>query len=103
EEVAGELRVAQQRVSDLSEQLVAARDMLSRTEVRSPVEGVVVGLNVFTVGGVVGPGQTLLEIVPQQQQLVVQARVQTRDVDRVFVGAETEVRLLPFKQRLLPI
>src|SRR5690606_28049042 len=56
-----------------------------------------------TLGGVINPGQTLLEIVPQDQQLVIEARVQSQDIERVFVGAETEVRLLPFQQRLLPI
>lgn len=103
EEVVSELRTVQQRLSDLTEQLVAARDVLQRTEVRAPVDGVVVGLKLFTLGGVINPGQTLLEIVPQDQKLVVQARVQGQDIERVFVGAETEVRLLPFQQRLLPI
>lgn len=103
EEVAGELRAVQQRLSDLREQLVAARDVLARTEIRAPVDGVVVGLKLFTVGGVINPGQTLLEIVPENQKLVVQARVQSQDIERVFLGAETEVRLLPFQQRLLPI
>ncbi len=103
EDVANELRNTQQKLSDLNEQLVATRDVLSRTSVRAPVDGEVVGLRIHSVGGVINPSDILMEIVPQNRRLVVQARVQTHDIDQVSIGAETEVRLLPFKQRVLPI
>lgn len=103
EDVVTELRSTQQKVSDLTEQWTAARDVLDRMRVRAPVDGVVVGLKVHTIGGVINPGTRLLEIVPQNRKLVVQAKVQTRDIDQVQIGSEAEVRLLPFKQRTLPI
>lgn len=103
EQVVEELRATQERISDLAEQATAARDVLERTLIRAPVAGVIVGLEVHTEGGVVRPGTTVLEIVPRDRRLIVQARVETRDIDVITTGAEAEVRLLPFKQRHLPI
>ncbi|MDA5192491.1 HlyD family type I secretion periplasmic adaptor subunit [Govanella unica] len=103
EEVVSDLRTTQQKVLDLTEQWTAARDVLNRTRVRAPVEGIIVGLKLHTLGGVINPGTRLLEIVPQNRKLLVQAKIQTHDIDQVQMGAEAEVRLLPFKQRTLPI
>lgn len=103
EQVVNELRETQARISDLYEQQRAARDVLERTRIRAPVTGTIVGLEVHTEGGVINPSETVLEIVPRDRRLIVQARIQTRDIDLVARGAETEVRLLPFKQRRLPI
>jgi HlyD family type I secretion membrane fusion protein len=103
EQVIEELRATQERISDLSEQARAATDVLERTQIRAPVAGTIVGLEVHTEGGVINPSETVLEIVPRDRRLIVQARVQTQDIDLVSANAETEVRLLPFKQRTLPI
>ncbi len=103
EDVMKDLRDAQERISDLTEQATAAKDVLTRTQIRAPVAGVVVGLDVHTIGGVISPSKKILEIVPRDRRLIVKARVETRDIDLVSMGAEAEVRLLPFKQRHLPI
>ena len=103
EQVIEDLRATQERIADLSEQARAATDVLDRTMIRAPVAGTIVGLEVHTEGGVINPGETVLEIVPRDRRLIIQARVQTQDIDLVSADAETEVRLLPFKQRTLPI
>ena len=80
-EVAAELRDVETRLSDLGERVEAARDVVARTRVIAPVAGTVMGLRVFTRGGVIGPGEPLMEIVPTEDRLVIEARVPTTDID----------------------
>lgn len=103
EEVAGQLRDVQVRLDELQPKLQAARDQLARAVVRAPASGRVVGLTVFTVGGVVAPGATLMEIVPQDRALVVQAMVSPTDADDLRPGQVTQVRFTSLHERDLPI
>jgi HlyD family secretion protein len=101
-EVAQQLRDTEEKVSQLEEQRQAAADVLARVEVRSPEEGVVTDLRVHTPGGVVKPGDPLLDLVPKGTRMVVNARVRPEDMDLVRVGLPALVRLLPYKQRRTP-
>jgi HlyD family secretion protein len=103
EQVATELRDTQARLSDVLPKLVAVREQLQRSRVRAPVSGQVVGLTVFTIGGVVAPGQTLMEIVPSNPTLVIQAQVSPRDADDVYQGQEAQVRFVSVHDRTLPL
>lgn len=103
EEVADELRLVQVQLDELNPRLTAAREQLARAQVRSPSTGQVVGLTTFTVGGVVQPGQMLMEIVPQEAALVIEAEISPADADDLRVGQETEVRFTAFRERDLPI
>ena len=103
EEVANELRDTQTRLSEVLPKLVAAREQLQRARVRAPATGSVVGLNVFTVGGVVAPGQTLMEIVPDNRSLVIQAQVAPADADDIYLGQKTQVRFLSVSDDTLPL
>lgn len=103
EEVATELRDTQAKLSDTLPKLVSAREQLQRSMVRSPAAGIVVGLSVFTVGGVVAPGQTLMEVVPQDKKLIIQAQVDPRGADDVFQGQEAQVRFTSVDDRSLPL
>jgi len=103
EEIAAELRETQTRMSDILPKLVAAREQLQHSKLRAPASGVVVGLSVFTVGGVVGPGQTLMEIVPDNRNLVIQAQVSPGDADDVYQGQSAQVRFLSVHDRTLPL
>lgn len=76
---------------------------MTRTVLRAPVSGVVVGLNVFTQGAVIRPGETLMEIVPRDDALIVEARVDPNDIDVVHAGLGAQVRLTAFSQRISPI
>ena len=97
-EVAAELRDVETRLSDLRERVEAARDVVARTRVTAPVAGTVMGLRVFTRGGVIDPGEPLMEIVPTEDWLVIEARVATTDIDSVAVGLPAQVRLTAFSQ-----
>ena len=102
EEVAAELRDTQTRLSDILPKLVGAREQLQNLTLRAPTSGRVVGLSVFTIGGVVAPGQTLLEIVPNTRKLVIQAQVNPTDADDVYQGQKAQVRFISVHDRTLP-
>ncbi len=103
EEVAEQLRQVQVQLDEVNPRLTAAREQLARAQVRAPATGRVVGLSVFTVGGVVQAGQMLMEIVPDEAALVISAEVAPTDADDLRLGQETEVRFSAFRERDLPI
>lgn len=90
------------RLVDLEDRLRAAEDQLSRTVIRAPVTGAVVGLNVHNSGAIVQPGDVLMSIVPQSARMVVHARVTPLDIDLVAPGQEARVILSSFKQSDVP-
>lgn len=102
-EVTAELRDTQAKLSEVLPKLISAREQLQRSMVRAPASGQVVGLSVFTVGGVVSPGQTLMDIVPENKMLVVQANVDPRGADDVFPGQVAQVRFSSVEDRTLPL
>ena len=103
EEIATELWETQTRLSDILPKLIATREQLQHAKLRAPASGVVVGLSVFTVGGVVAPGQTVMEIVPDKRNLVIQAQVNPSDADDVYQGQKAQVRFLSVHDRTLPL
>ena len=102
-DVTAELRDTQAKLSEVMPKLVSAREQLQRARVRAPASGQVVGLTVFTVGGVVAPGQTLMEIVPQDKMLVIQAQVEPSGADDIYQGQEVQVRFTSVNDRTLPL
>lgn len=76
--------------------------VIARARIRSPAAGTVVDMRVHTLGGVIRAGDTLLEIVPGDDRLIVEARIRPTDVDDMALGLETEVRFAAFKQRTTP-
>jgi HlyD family secretion protein/epimerase transport system membrane fusion protein len=102
-QVVGDLRDTQAELVDVSERLKAAEDILVRTDIRAPQAGVVMGLNVHTEAGVIAPGQRLLDIVPEDDTLVIEAQVAPNDIDVVYAGLPSQVRLTAFKQRNTPL
>ncbi len=103
EEVTSQLRDVSVRLDELQPKLTAMRQQLDRATVRAPSSGKVVGLKVYTVGGVVGPGDVLMEIVPQDRALVIQANVDPNDADDLKIGQETQIRFSSLHERDLPI
>ncbi len=103
EEVAKDLHEADVQLKDLTPKLEAARDQLSRVQLRAPVSGMVLGLSVFGPGSVMAPGQKLLDIVPDNAPLVIDAQVSPNDADDLHVGQSTEIRFPSVHDRRLPI
>jgi HlyD family secretion protein len=102
DKVATELREVEASLNDVLPKLSAARDQLARTEIRAPVSGTVVGLAVFTLGGVVEPGQKLMDIVPDRVPLTIEAKFSVADGDDLHVGQEAFARFEALHERSLP-
>ncbi|MNN22067.1 Type I secretion system membrane fusion protein PrsE [compost metagenome] len=102
-DVAKELSDVQAQVFDLQEKEAALRDRLSRVVIRAPESGMVLDMKVHTIGGVVSAATPLLDIVPAQSELVVEAKVATRDIDRLELGKTADVRFSAFNQATTPV
>lgn len=101
-EVAGELREIQGQTAELGERKVAAEDELQRIDVRAPQNGRVHQLAVHTVGGVAGPGEVLMLIVPVADALAIEVRIAPQDIDQVQLGQHALLRFSAFSQRTTP-
>lgn len=101
-EVARELREVQARIGELVERRVTALDQLRRIDIVAPVSGRVHELVVYTVGQVVQPGETLMRIVPDTGDLVIDAQVAPQDIDQVLPGQDAFLRFSAFSQRTTP-
>ncbi|WP_158547375.1 HlyD family type I secretion periplasmic adaptor subunit [Rhodovulum sp. 12E13] len=97
-----ELEEIRSQISEFQERMKVAQDVLTRTEVRAPDSGTIQNLKVHTVGAVIRPGDVLMELVPEDERLIINARVAPIDADNVFPGMEAEVRFTAFKARLTP-
>lgn len=102
ERTAADLRDVESRLGEVLPRWVAARDQLARTAIRAPATGAVVGLTIFTPGGVIAPGQKLMDIVPERQPLRIQARIAPDDADDLHVGQRTLVKFPGLHERTLP-
>jgi HlyD family type I secretion membrane fusion protein len=100
---ARQLTENQARIYDLQERLRPSEDALARQHVVAPIDGTVVDLKVFTVGGVVAPREPLLDIVPDNNPLVVEAQIPLESVDNIHVGQEADVRLSAYTRRSTPL
>jgi membrane fusion protein, epimerase transport system len=101
-EVAKELSEVQEQLSEVREKMRSLNDMVVRTVVRSPQAGTVLDLQPHTLGAVIKPGAKLLDIVPQGERLLVEAKVPLIDIDRVRIGQTAEIRFTAFKMRDTP-
>lgn len=102
-EVAAEIQETNERMSEVGEQMRAAKDVLSRTVVRAPEDGVIVALRHHTLGGVVQAGEPILDIVPNHDQYVIELRIDPNDIDVIFPGQRARVRLAAFNVRTSPL
>lgn len=102
EGVVDELKKVQADIYDFRERLNAAEQVYGQTEVRSPIEGVVVSSGIHTIGGVISSGETLLELVPINDKLIVEARIDPQDIDKVQVGLPAAIKITAFNQRTTP-
>jgi len=98
-----ELRDTQAKLAEVEGKLQSAKDQNDRMLVTAPVSGQVVNLRVFTVHGVISPGEPLLDIVPDNGTLVIAARVQPTDIDTVHVGLAAQIALTAYKRRVVPL
>ncbi|WP_225248449.1 HlyD family type I secretion periplasmic adaptor subunit [Pseudomonas tehranensis] len=102
-EVAGLLGDAQTKVYELRERLATLQDRDQRTDILAPESGMVMGMTVHTLGAVVSPGTALLDIVPANEELIVEAQLSPMDIDRVALGKLADIRFSAFKSSTTPV
>jgi len=98
-EIVNQLSETQTDLKDVRERVNALEDVVERTVVRAPDSGIVNGMQVHTVGGVIAPGSPIAEIVPANDELIIQASLSPNDIDRVSTGQEAMIRFSTFGSR----
>jgi HlyD family secretion protein len=101
-EVSKDLRETNDKIGEFVERKVTAEDQLRRVDIRAPQDGMVLQSTVHTVGGVITAGDAMMMIVPQADDLSVEAKVDPKDIDKLQIGQKTLMRLSAFNQRTTP-
>jgi HlyD family secretion protein len=102
EKVLDELKNTTAQIIEFAEQRNAALEKLKRVDIRSPVTGLVHGMNVHTVGGVISPASPIMQIIPSHDRLIVEARVEPQSIDQLYIGQPAKVVLSAFSRRTTP-
>lgn len=92
EKIETDFNETQSKLSEVLPKLVATREQLEHSLVRAPAKGQVVGLTVFTIGGLVAPGQKLMDVVADGRELVIQAQLNPSDAEDAYAGPRAQVR-----------
>ncbi len=99
QKAANDLEATTQKIHDLQERLLPSEDELRRQNIVAPEDGTIVGLRFHTVGGVVGPKEAILDLVPDNQMLIIEAHIGVDDVAEVILGMPADIRFTAYKQR----
>ena len=102
EDAISQLRDLEGRTLELAERELALRETLSRMDVRTPVSGVIYGNRVFALQSVVSPAEPIMYVIPQDQPLIVSARIEAIHIDQVYEGQQATLRFVAFDQRSTP-
>jgi HlyD family type I secretion membrane fusion protein len=103
QEASEALKDVESKLSDTAQSALAAEATLARTRITAPLDGTIVNLAVHTLGGVVAPGAALMDIVPLNEDLIVEAQLPPTEIDNVQIGTEAEIRFPAFAQRYVPV
>ncbi len=101
-EIAKETKENHSQILELMEKYKAMHDTLERTKIKAPVTGEVTDLKYHTIGGVISSGQKILDIVPDDSTLIIEAKVKTQDIESMYPGLIAKVQLNAYKNRLVP-
>lgn len=101
-DAATQQRDIQMQIAEAREKLKVSGDIRQRAQILAPIDGTVVNLRMITPGGVIGAGQPVLDIVPSNEKIVIKARLKANDIDVVHPGLKADVKLTPYKARVMP-
>ena len=101
-EINSEINNVELQLLELQEHKRNDMDILERTSIIAPSDGIVYNLQYHTIGGVISPGTAIMDIVPQDDALIIEAMVQTKDIDSMYVGLSAKIQLSAYKNRLVP-
>ncbi|PKR56597.1 HlyD family type I secretion periplasmic adaptor subunit [Thalassospira lohafexi] len=100
-DIATEIQEAQLAFNDVTQRIRASKDVLDRLEVKAPQTGTVANIQIRTPGGVISPAEPIMDIIPEDEPLVIEARINRQDIDSVQVGSKVQIRLTAYSQRRL--
>lgn len=103
DKIINEMKENQEQIDDIRERLRVAEDVSKRNVIKAPVSGIITGLKHHTIGGVIAPGGEILNIVPDANNLVVEAALAPNDIDLVSKGSDAKVRITAYKAREFPM
>lgn len=102
EEIANDSDKTQSEIAEINERLRSSKDVLNRTTITAPVDGTVINMRSKTIGGVAQGGETLMEIVPRDDDLMIEAHVSPNDIHRVHMGQEAQIHFSAYSTRVMP-
>jgi epimerase transport system membrane fusion protein len=102
-EVTTQLVAAQTQAFDISERLRSIDERLQRSHIKAPASGMVLNMNIHTLGAVITAGQPIMEIVPENADLIIETRINPNDIDRVMVGKNADIRFSAFNSATMPV
>ena len=102
EDLTSSLAEIEREIYELRPQYYGAKERQKRIDIVAPVSGKVVNLRFYTNGGVIRPGDDIMDIVPVSDELVIDAKVATKDVEKLFIGQDTRIRLLAYDDTDIP-
>lgn len=97
-----EIKEGDMEIVGLYNQLAASKDVLKRSAIKSPVSGKVMNIKYHTIGAVVPPGGEVMNIVPQHEELIIEAKIKPQDIDNVAVGMKSKIQLTAYKGKKVP-
>lgn len=101
-EILAQVQEIEVKISDLTEQLISVKDVLKRTIIKSPNSGTVTDLKYHTVGAVIAPAAEIMYIVPDDDELIIEAQINPQDINNVKAGLNAKIQLTAFKGRKMP-
>jgi len=102
-DVASKLSETQSTIFDLEERISTIADKVKRTDVIAPSNGMILGLKIHTIGGVLAPGTPILDIVPEDKALIIEAELSPADIDQISIGMAADIRFSSFKSGSTPV
>ncbi|WP_404426534.1 HlyD family type I secretion periplasmic adaptor subunit [Thalassospira australica] len=100
-DIATQIQEAQLALNDVSQRIRASEDVLNRLEVKAPQAGTVANIQVRTPGGVISPAEPIMDIIPEDEPLLIEAMINRQDIDSVHVGSKAQIKLTAYSQRRL--
>jgi HlyD family type I secretion membrane fusion protein len=101
-EILKEIKESDMEIAGLYNQLFASKDILKRSAITSTVAGKIMNIKYHTIGAVVPPGGDIMNIVPQHEELIIEAKVKPQDIDNVAIGMKSKIQLTAYKGKKVP-
>lgn len=98
-----DLKDTSRQLFEIAERIRPAEDSMARRTITAPINGQVIALKVTTIGGVINPGQPIMDIVPVSDDLVIEVRIRNIDIENIYPGQSTEVQLNAYNRRTTPM